>query len=104
MPVDKPHELSYKIDKEKGMSMRITAENITSIAIGTRVVMNWGAYYPTEEGLVVDYKIVPPSKFFPAKYVVVVEGSNGRIHDTSEFINSGVGVYLESVFMQPKSY
>jgi hypothetical protein len=84
--------------------MRITAENMTSIAIGTKVVMVWGAYYPTEEGLVVDYKIMPPSKFFPAKYMVVVEGDNGRIHDTTEFVSSGVGIYLESVYMQPRSY
>jgi hypothetical protein len=84
--------------------MRITAENMTSIAIGTKVVMVWGAYYPTEEGLVVDYEIMPPSKFFPAKYMVVVEGSNGQIHDTTEFVNSGVGIYLESVYMQPRSY
>jgi len=84
--------------------MRITCENMTSITIGTKVVMNWGAYYPTEEGLVVDYKIVPPSKFFPAKYAVVIEGSNGRIHDTSEFVESGVGVYLESVYMQPRNH
>lgn len=80
--------------------MKITAKNITSIAIGTEVVMNWGAYYPTEEGLVVDYRVTPPSKYFPATYELVIEKPNGEVHYTKEFVEKGVGTYLKKVYMK----
>ena len=79
--------------------MKINAENITTVAIGTKVVMNWGAYYPTEEGLVVDYKVTPPTKFFPATYELVIEKENGEVHYTKELIKKGIGTYLEDVYM-----
>jgi hypothetical protein len=79
--------------------MKITAENMTTIAIGTKVIMNWGAYYPIEEGLVVDYKVNPATKHFPATYELVVEKENGEVHYTSNLVEKGIGVYLETVYM-----
>lgn len=79
--------------------MKITAENITSIAIGTEVIMNWGAYYPIEEGLVVDYKVNPATKFFPATYELIIEKENGETHQTSRLVTMGIGTYLEDVYM-----
>lgn len=79
--------------------MKITAENITSIAIGTEVIMNWGAYYPIEEGLVVDYKVNPATKFFPATYELVIEKENGEVHYSSMLVEKGVGTYLKKVYI-----
>lgn len=79
--------------------MNITAENITSIAIGTEVILNWGAYYPIEEGLVVDYNVIPASKFFPAKYELVIETAEGKTHTTSMIVEKGIGTYLKNVYM-----
>jgi hypothetical protein len=72
---------------------------MTTIAIGTKVIMNWGAYYPIEEGLVVDYKVNPATKHFPATYELVVEKENGEVHYTSNLVEKGIGVYLETVYM-----
>ena len=85
--------------------MKITGENITSIAIGTQVVMNYGALYPIEEGLVVDYRILPATNLFPESYELVIENEKGEVHYTSHLIDKGgnaIGTYLKSAYMGVK--
>lgn len=79
----------------------ITAENMYDFAIGTKMIMTWGAYYPIEEGLVVDYNVIPASKWFPAKYELVIEKEDGETVNTSRIVTKGVGTYLEEVYMMP---
>lgn len=80
--------------------IKITEKNILDFPIGTEVVLNWGAYHPIEEGLVVDYSRIPASKHFPAKYELVVETENGRIHNTALFVDSGIGTYLKKDYFK----
>jgi len=77
---------------------KITADNIFNFSLGTKVVMNWGAYHPIEEGMVVDYKVTPASKHFPAMYELVIEDSEGEEHTTSMLVTKGIGVYLEEEY------
>jgi len=79
----------------------ITAENMFDFPIGTKVIMTWGAYYPIEEGLVVDYNVMPATKHFPATYQLIIEKENGETHQTSRLVTIGIGTYLEDVYMMP---
>lgn len=79
--------------------VKITSENMFSYPIGTKVVMMWGAMYPTEEALVVDYNVRGGSEHFPDVYELVLQGETGTEHSTSCLVTKGVGIYLEDVFM-----
>ena len=79
--------------------INITLENVLSFEIGTKVVLNFGAYHPIEKGMVVDYHVIPASKHFPGVYELVIEKEDGEVHHTRRLVTKGIGVYLEEVYM-----
>lgn len=77
---------------------RITRENIHDFKVGTPVTCNWGAYYPTEEGVVVDYHVTPPSKWFPEKCELEILLDSGQIHRTNMIVEKGIGTKLQEAY------
>lgn len=55
---------------------QITPENFHDFPIGTKVVTNYGAYYPQIEGIVVGHQIRPATKYFPVTAELVVQQEN----------------------------
>lgn len=53
--------------------MKITFENFDMFPKGTKVEMNFGAYYATCPGVIVDWKVLPCTKWFPEQVVLIVE-------------------------------
>jgi hypothetical protein len=78
---------------------RINRETISEYPIGTKMMMNFGAMYPTMEGMVVDYRLTPASKHFPENVELVIDTEDGKTHYSNTIVLKGIGTYLLSDYM-----
>ena len=84
------------------MSVTITAENFTDYPVGTELEISYGAYYPTSEGKVIGYTVVPESSWEKEKVALVAEFLNHETNEMEEKLvyvlsDVGVGVRLISI-------
>lgn len=82
--------------------IKITRENVYDYPIGTKVIGSFGAYYPIVEGLVVDYHATPASKHFDELIELVIDFEDGTEDRVSRLVDSGIGIYLEDVYIWGK--
>lgn len=80
----------------------ITIDNFNQYPVGTAVEFNFGAYYPTREGVVTGYKIISASKWFDASVCLVAEYNDLDTDEVVEttitrFVDKGIGTYLIEV-------
>lgn len=82
--------------------MKIDFTNFEQFPKGTKVEFNFGAYYPTCEGEVTGYEIVPATKYFPADVRLTAEyfchETEAVVSTTiTRFTDIGIGTYLIEV-------
>jgi hypothetical protein len=79
--------------------MKITPENVFDFPKGTKVEFYFGAYYPTVEGVVTGFEILPATKHFPcqahlvAEYIDIEDDKIVKI-TIGEFSDTGIGTRL----------
>lgn len=82
--------------------LKITPENVHEFGVGTKVEINFGAYYPLIKGVVVGSEIMPATKWFPhqaqlhVEYECIEDGETVRT-TVREFSDKGVGVRLVEI-------
>lgn len=69
-------------------NIRITEENVLDFSNGTRVLFNYGAMYPTEEGVIVGFEINKWGAHLKVKK------DDGSMATVSSFTEKGIGTYL----------
>lgn len=81
---------------------RITFDNFSEFPAGTTVEFNFGAYYPTVDGIVTGYRVTPATKHFPASVCLTAKYMDPdtdeiRDIDITSFVEKGIGTYLLDV-------
>lgn len=85
------------------MTTNVTFDNYEDFPVGTKVVFNFGAYFPLCDGKITGWNVEPATKFFPARIWLEAEyfdPSEERVVKTTvtQFTTRGIGVYINEVF------
>lgn len=77
----------------------ITIENFADYPKGTKLEFHFGAYYPTVEGIVTGYEVLPATKWFPSQVRLLAEYNDINTDEVvqttvTQLTDKGIGVYL----------
>lgn len=85
-------------------TVNVTFDNYEEFPVGTEVIFNFGAMYPTCEGKITGWKVEPATKHFDpmiwleAEYECPREGRTVKTR-IIQFTDVGIGTYLKEVYM-----